>query len=144
MFISFTWWTKRPSRLIYENNGVLITSFSVTTAIVSCWIDHVNHADIAGNIRLYWLSGRLTIFGSNYHSHRQTYKFKILRAHRERKSRYLNFKVFTGYLMCPKFKISAEFFFFFRYGWIELIELYKKNYVSGLQLEKKNNFSEKA
>ncbi len=35
--------------------------------------------------------------------------------------------------MCPQFKISAEFFSFFCDGWIELVELHKKKYVSNLK-----------
>jgi hypothetical protein len=35
--------------------------------------------------------------------------------------------------MCPQLKISEEFFFFFRDGWIELFKLHQKKYVSNLE-----------
>ncbi len=37
--------------------------------------------------------------------------------------------------MCPQFKISAEFFSFFCDGWIELVELHRKKYVSNFILK---------
>jgi len=61
----------------------------------------------------------------------QTNKFKILCAHSEPEPRCSIFKVFTLYVMCSKFNISAEFFFLM--FWIELVELHKKKYVSNLK-----------
>ncbi len=45
--------------------------------------------------------------------------------------RYSILKVFIVYVMCQQFQISGEFFF--RDGWIELVELHKKKYVSNLK-----------
>ncbi len=74
------------------------------------------------------------MFGSNYPFRRQTNKFKIWRARNGPESKYSIFKVFTLYVMCAQFKILEEFFFFFRDGWIELVESPKKKYVSNLKV----------
>jgi len=70
---------------------------------------------------------------SNESSHRQTNKVKILAAIGVHLPRYSNFEVFPVYVMCPQFKISAEAFFFFCDGWIELVKLQKKKYASNFE-----------
>ncbi len=50
---------------------------------------------------------------SNDHFHQETNEFKILDAYGVPGGKYSNFKVYTGHLMCPQFKLSAEIFFLF-------------------------------
>jgi hypothetical protein len=76
---------------------------------------------------------RRDIFASKENSQRQTNKVKLLAAVGGPLDRYSIFKVFTLYVMCTQFKMSKEFFSFFSGGWIELVELHKKNYVSNFK-----------